>query len=75
MATPDPSVGRSWYVEIKQGRLGSRVFFGTRHLATGDQLWGHLDWGTDMSELTELQILDELYGAILSLLEARTHVG
>lgn len=70
-----PSVGRTWYVEIRQGTLTSQVFFGTRHPSTGDQCWHRLDWGTDMSTLTEAQILDELWAAAMSLMEARTHVG
>jgi hypothetical protein len=70
-----PTVGRTWYLELKQGTLGSQLFLGTRHVATGDQVWERKNWGTDLSGLTELEILDELYGAVLSLMEARTHVG
>lgn len=66
-----PTVGRTWYVELKQGTLGSQVFFGTRHVATGDQVWDSMGWGTDLSTLTELQLLDELYAVCLSLMEAR----
>jgi hypothetical protein len=69
------NVGRTWYVEIKQGTLSSRVFFGTEHVLTGDQTWLTLEWGTDMSKLTEGEILDELWAACVSLMEARSHVG
>ena len=68
------SVGRRWYVEIRQGTLGSQVFLGTSHAATGDVLWQRLDWGTDMTSLTEAQVLDELWAACISLMEARTHL-
>jgi hypothetical protein len=69
-----PTVGRRWYVEICQGTLGSQAFFGTTHLSTGNQVWGRLDLGTDMSQLTEGQILDELWSACIQLMEARTHL-
>lgn len=70
-----PTVGRRWYLEIVQGTLGSQAFFGTTHLTTGTQVWQRLDLGTDMSQLTEGQILDELWSCCLQLMEQRTHVG
>lgn len=70
-----PNVGRTWYVAIVQGTLTSQAFLGTRHPSTGDQCWHRLDWGTDMGSLTEQQILDELYAAVLSFMEARAHIG
>lgn len=68
-------VGRSWYVEIIQGRAGAQAFLGTRHVATGDQIWLRLDCPSMPVELTEHVVLDELYGAVLALMEATTHVG
>ena len=59
---------------IVQGTISSQVFLGTKHLATGSQTWQRLDWGTDMSSLTEGEILDELWAACMSLMEARTHL-
>lgn len=70
-----PTVGRTWYIEIRQGTLSSQAFLGTRHPSTGDQLWCRLDWGTDMGSLTEQQVLDELWAACLSMMEARAHIG
>lgn len=69
------TVGRQWYVMIIQGTLTSRAFLGSRHSATGDQTWLELPWGTDMSSLTEGEVLDELWAACVSLMEARSHVG
>jgi hypothetical protein len=68
------SVGRTWYVKIIQGTLTSRAFLGTAHPATGDQTWMELPWGTDMGSLSEGLILDELWAACVSMMEARTHL-
>jgi hypothetical protein len=70
-----PMVGRTFYLEIRQGTLSSRVFFGTRHAATGDVLWQQIEWGTDMGTLTQSGVLDELWAAAMSLMEASSHVG
>lgn len=70
-----PMLGRHWWVEIIQGTLGSQVFFGTSHRTTGTQVWHRMEWGTDMSALTEGEILDELWAACMSLMEARTNIS
>jgi hypothetical protein len=62
-------------VQIIAGPLGSQVFLGTHHVATGNQAWMRMDWGTDMASLTEGEILDELWAACMSLMEARTSIG
>jgi hypothetical protein len=70
-----PLVGRTWYLEIRQGVTSSQAFLGTRHPATGDQLWHRMDWGTSFTTLTESEILDELWAAAMSFMEARTHLA
>lgn len=69
-----PMVGRSWSVVISQGTLSSHAFLMTSHPATGVQVWQRAEWGTDMSSLTEGQILDELWAACTTLMEQRTHL-
>jgi len=68
------TVGRQWYVKIIAGRTGSQAFFGTAAVDTGDQEWHRLDWGTDMAALRESEVLDELWAACVSFMEARTHL-
>lgn len=67
--------GRRWYVEIVSGTVGAQAFFGTNHVATGNQCWDRVDLGVLPGEMTEGAILDELYGALLSFLERRTSLG
>lgn len=69
------STGRSWGLVITQGTLSSQVFLLTSHVATGQQVWQRMDWGTDMTQLSEGEILDELWAAAMALMEARTHLA
>ena len=63
--------GRSYFVTIRTGTVGAVADFGTWSLDTGTAVWDHVPlevWGRD---LTEAQILDELYYVVLSLMERR----
>lgn len=66
------TVGRVWYVEVIEGRGTAQVFYGTRHPATGDQVWDRLDVPSVGYAPTEWMILDVLYAAVLVLMERRT---
>jgi hypothetical protein len=66
------NVGRRWYVEIVQGTVGAQAFLGTAHVSSGHQTWDRLDIGILPERMTERQIVDELYAAVLDFLERRT---
>ncbi len=68
-------VGRSWYVKITSGMAGSTAELGTHHVAFGTQVWERLTWRPLEENLTEHQLVDELYAALLAILEVRTSIG
>lgn len=69
-----PGVRRRWYVAIEWDGITSRAVLATASPGTGQQTWLRIPWGTDMQSLTETEILDELWSAATSLMEARTHL-
>lgn len=68
------NVGRLWYVAIKQHELYSEAMLGTHHPATGTQVWTRTELGVWMDQMTERQVLDELWQACTDLMEARSHL-
>ena len=66
------TVGRSWYVKVTEGMVGTRIECGTHHVAPGTQVWQSRDCDIRMDGLTEHQIVQELWYAVSLLLEQHT---
>lgn len=63
--------GRKWFVEIIEAEGRAQCFFGTAHPRTGTTLWDTLDGFSLPVQWTERDILDELYVAVMRLMEVR----
>lgn len=63
------NVGRTWYVRLDQTPSALVAVYGTWHLRYGTQVWDHLVIGRTMDTYTEREMLQELYGAVLSFQE------
>lgn len=62
-------VGRSWYLKITRGLINGTCEVGTHHVSTGTQVWLTTNWNPPLDPMTEQDVLDELYMALMRHLE------
>lgn len=67
----DP-VGRTWYVKLTRGPISGEVEIGTSHLASGRQVWYRVPWMVPVDPMSEKDVGDELYVALMAYLESRS---
>lgn len=63
--------GRKWFLEIIEAEGRAVAFLGTDHPATGTVVWDTVDGISVPAQWTERDILDELYIALMRLMEVR----
>jgi len=63
------NVGRTWYVRLDQAPTQLVAVYGTWHARYGTQQWDQLVIGRAIDHYTERDMLQELYGAVLSFQE------
>lgn len=68
---PSPSVGRSWYIRLTRGILNGSCEIGTHHIDSGTQVWAQQEWHVPLDPMTVRDVLDELYVALMQLMEAQ----
>jgi len=66
------NVGRQWYLQLTQGRLGAVIEVGTRQVGQRATTWHRLDVRSVPDIPTEDDIISELYSGLLEVLELRT---
>lgn len=64
----DP-VGRTWYVKLTRGTVGGAIEIGTHHYANGTQVWYRVPWECPTDPMSERDVGDELYVALMRFLE------
>jgi len=63
-----------WFVELHRNPGNAEAVFGHRSRHTGRVLWGVTPWMAPVDPVTEFEVLNELYRAVLDLQEARSHL-
>lgn len=63
--------GERWYVEIRRGPGQTEAVLGHESLALGNVTWDALMWPMESFPLTEREILNELYEAVLAFITER----
>lgn len=66
----DP-VGRTWYMKLIRGTVGGAVEIGTEHHATGRTVWYYQPWICPTDPMSEKDVADELYVALMRFLEEK----
>jgi hypothetical protein len=66
----DP-VGRVWYVKLTRGQLRGEVEIGTSHLLSGRTVWYRAPWDCPVDPMSEKDVGDELYVALMAFLEQK----
>lgn len=64
----DP-VGRTWYVKLTRGTIGGEMEIGTSHYSSGRQVWWSQPWVCPVDPMSEKDVGDELYVALMRFLE------
>lgn len=64
------TVGRSWYVKLTRGLINGHCEIGTHHISSGTQVWMSLPWSAPLDPVSERDVLDELYVALMQAIEA-----
>ena len=64
----DP-VGRTWYLQLSRGTLAGRMEIGTYHYASGRSVWWERQWICPIDPMSEKDVGDELYVALMRFLE------
>jgi hypothetical protein len=62
---------RKWYLSIEQHPTITVGRLGFESTAGGHQIWDEVAWPLPLSELTEGQVLSELYSLLMDLWETR----
>jgi len=66
----DP-VGRTWYLKLTRGTVAGAVEIGTHSLMTGTQVWYFAPWLCPVDPMSEKDVADELYVALMAFLESK----
>lgn len=66
-ATPD-----TWYLRLVREPGNARAEWGHHNYYTGLVIWGTVPWMAPTDPVTEVEVLQELWGCLLDLMEART---
>lgn len=60
-----------WFVELIRESGNCQAVFGHRSRHGGRHVWGSVPWMAPVDPVTELETLQELYGALCDLMEHR----
>lgn len=66
----DP-VGRTWYIQLTRGTLRGAIEIGTIHHTTGRTVWWFAPWDAPVDPMSEKDVGDELYVALMQFLEQK----
>jgi hypothetical protein len=64
-----------WFLELVRTPGNSRVEFGYRDRWSGRRVWSTVPWMAPCDPVTEIETLQELYGALMDVMEARQTLG
>lgn len=67
----DP-VGRKWYIQLTRGTIRGAVEIGTWHPAAGRSVWWWAPWECPVDPMSEKDVADELYVALMAFLEDKS---
>lgn len=68
-------MGEVWFIELIREPGNAQAVWGYRSRHSGRLIWGTVPWIAPVNPVTEIEILQELYGALVDLMEARTGLG
>lgn len=69
-AAPD-----TWYVRLVREHGNARAEWGHHSAFLGTTVWGTVPWMAPADPITEVEVLQELYAALVDLMEHRTHLS
>jgi len=69
------TVGRSWYVQVTEGRLSCWAEVGYRQLGHPSVVWDSFEVAGLPAGRTERMVVDALYDVLLEFMERRSDQG
>jgi hypothetical protein len=64
-----------WYLRVIREPGNARAEWGHHNAFLGTSIWGTVPWMAPTDPITELEVLQELYGALVDLMEHRSSLG
>lgn len=63
-----------WFLELIREPGNATAVYGFRSRGGGRQVWSSVPWMAPINPVTEWEILEELYAAVLDLMEHRAAI-